>query len=174
MNKEETVKFLALVARTFPNFSVDELTERSWMLLLQKAQSRDVWDAFVSIVEKGARQFAPNASEILAEIRDLKNPNEILDAELAWELKATKDADDLTKDAFKLWGGHKRLGILPDITYAGLSEEQRIEIATERKRFISIYKGLAKRTHAEKQREEISSRDAAKLLNKISQRLENK
>lgn len=137
MNKEQTTKFIGLIALHFTALQPTQELIDAWHLVLEDYTPQECWEAYkVYLGEK--HEFAPNPSQIIGAIKKSKESNS---GALAWS--GMGGDSDLSDEAWRLWGGQTRYSMLPDLKYSDNPSRDSQVIAFARKEFIEIYEDLA-------------------------------
>lgn len=135
MTKEQTSKFLALIKLHFQNFQTGLESVEAWFAMLKNYPADKCWLAYQSWMT-AAREFPPNPSQIIAEIKKTDAPS---NAALAW---SNPRSDKISEKAFQLWGGQARWAMLPDPRYSDDQIEAQRTLSFARREFVDIYNGL--------------------------------
>lgn len=70
MNREDIQKLLMMITTTFPSFKIQRKTETidSWLFFLEEYEANDIFLAFKSFVKSAGSEYAPNPSQLIAEL----------------------------------------------------------------------------------------------------------
>lgn len=155
MTRPQTIQLLTLLSSAFPSLAITEDKIDSWLFILADEDPQDMLIAARHLAKTKDSSFAPVPSELINYIKSTKVVD-IPSADLAWN---NPEASDIGREAWRIWGGDSRWGMMPDPRYSDNPEKANQTLSFAKNEFVKIYDALLKQS---KQQEILEDHSSAK------------
>jgi hypothetical protein len=138
MNKQQIIQLLTLLSSAFPSLAITDDKIDSWLFILADENPQEMLLAARHLAKTKDSSFAPVPSELINYIKSTKVV-EMPSADLAWN---NPEATELGAEAWKIWGGDSRWGMMPDPKYSENPQKANQTLSFAKAEFIKIYEAL--------------------------------
>jgi len=166
MTEQEVEQLLRLSSNVWPTLRVTDDLVSAWHFVLADEPATDVLTATRYLAKTRKGDFCPKPQDIIAAMRELRNPLTLAEEVYSRGPKGAKT--ELEREAWKRWGGQRRMGSLPDPLYCDDPIAAERTLAFARKEFLETLNSLQE--VQVKQPEHLTHSDSVKALDMLQAR----